>query len=240
MPSTTNARQQTLTQVLTVLKRKYEPKPLPERPVLEHLLYGILREGATRDQTDRAYGNLTERFYDWNEVRVSSPQEVEAALEDLPDAAAKAPRIIGVLNAVFEWNFSFNLDEVGKKGLKNAIKQIQEKIADANDFVLAWVVQQALDGHAIPLDSQSKRVLGRLGIIDGDSMTETTEAARSALEHLVPKAKGPIFYEMVSQLAREVCWEEDPHCGSCALRSDCPTGQTRKNSEPRSPRLKPR
>jgi endonuclease III len=240
MPSTTQAKQHTLTQVLTVLKRQYEPTPLPDRPVLEHLLYGVLREGATRDQTDRAYKNLTERFYDWNEVRVSSPQEVEAALEDLPDAAAKAPRIVGILGAVFEWNFSFDLDEVGKKGLKNAVKQIQEKVADVNDFVIAWVVQQALGGHAIPLDAQSKRVLNRLGVIEGDAAAESAEAARAALEHLVPKAKGPMFHEMISQLARDVCWEEEPHCGSCAVRGDCPTGQTRKAAEPRPPRLKPR
>jgi endonuclease III len=240
MPSTTNTKQQTLTQALTVLKRQYEPAPLPERPVLEHLLYGVLREGATRDQTDRAYRNLTERFFDWNEVRVSSSQEVESALEDLPDATAKAPRIIGVLHAVFEWNFSFNLDEIGKKGLKNAVKQIQEKVADVNDFVIAWVVQQALGGHAIPLDVPSIRVLTRLGVIDGDVTPETIEAVRATLEHFVPKAKGPIFHEVISQLARDACWEEDPHCGSCALRGDCPTGQTRKTSEPRPPRLKPR
>ncbi len=240
MPSTTNAKQQTLTHVLTVLKRKYEPEPLPKRPVLEHLLYGVVREGATRDQADRAYRNLTERFFDWNEVRVSSKEEVEAALEDLPDANAKAPRIVGVLNAIFEWNFSFDLDEVGKKGLKNAVKQIQEKVADVNDFVIAWVIQQALDGHAIPLDAQSKRVLTRLGVIDGEMATGSDESVRATLEHLIPKAKGPLFFEVVSQLAREVCWEEEPHCKSCAVRDDCPTGQTRKHSEPRSPRLKPR
>jgi endonuclease-3 len=240
MPSTTNSKQQVVTQVLTVLKRQYEPAPFPERPVLEQLLYGILREGSTREQADRAYQNLTERFYDWNEVRVSSPQEIESALEDLPDATAKAPRILGVLNAVFEWTFSFSLDEVGKKGLKNAVKQIQEKVADVNDFAIAWVVQQALGGHAIPLDQQSKRVLSRLGVIEEESPADSLEALRASLEHLVPKVKGPIFHEVISQLARDVCWEDDPHCGTCPVRGDCPTGMSRKSSEPRPPRLKPR
>src|SRR5262245_54994106 len=96
-------KQTLLTQVFNRLKKTYEPLPEPEkRPVHEQLIYAICREGATRDRADAAYRNLRERFFDWNEVRVSAPAEVEEAMDGLPDSGARAERIIGLLQEVFE------------------------------------------------------------------------------------------------------------------------------------------
>jgi len=234
MPPTVN-KQQTMTQTLTILKKHYEPAEPEKRPVLEQLLYGVLREGATRDQADVAFRNLQQRFFDWNEVRVSAIAEVQSALEALPSAEAKAGRVIGILQEVFERNFSFCLDEIDKKGLKNAARELG-RMPDVSGFAAGWVMQQALSGHALPLDVPTLRVLTRLGVSEID---EDPEALRSTLEHYVPKAKGPLFNEVLSQVAKDFCWENDPHCSACPLLKECPTGQVRKHSEPR-PRLKPR
>jgi endonuclease-3 len=230
-------KQQTLQQALTILRRRYEPPPVTERPVLETLLYGILREGATTEQADRAFDNLQTRFYDWNEIRVSEASEIEAALENLPNAAEKASRVIGILQAVFEREFCFSLQDIGKKGLKNAIKTLQEKFEHATDFAIAWTVQRALGGHALPLDPPSIRCLKRLTVLEDTE--DDVECLRASIEHLVPKTKGPLFSEGFSQVAAHYCWEDDPSCSECPLRSDCPTGQSRK-SESRGARLKPR
>jgi endonuclease III len=235
MPTSTQ-KQQALSQVLTHLKRHYDSPDARERPVLETLIYGVLREGATSEQADAAYTNLEQRFFDWNEIRVSQPPEVEAAMESLPDANLKAPRVIGILQAVFEREFSFKLDEIAKKGLKNALKILQDKFEDATDFAIGWVVQRSLGGHALPVDAPTLRCLQRLGVAEPD---EDGETLRAGLEHAVPKAKGTLFTDGLIQVAQEFCWDEDPHCGDCPLKADCPTGQVRK-SEARSPRLKPR
>ena len=254
MPPTTN-KQQTLTHALTVLKKHYEPAEPEARPVLEQLLYGVLRDGATREQADKAYKKLQEHFFDWNEIRVSQPLEVARVLDGLPDAAEKSARLVGILQEVFEATFSFKLDDIDKKGLKNAAKQVARMLEDvqkknlansrkqpgqaqeSNDFVVAWVVQQALGGHAIPLDGPAMRVLRRLGL--ADEAADNPELIRSTVEHYVPKARGAIFAEAVSQLAKDFCWAEEPHCSACPLQKDCPTGQVRK-TEHRSTRLKPR
>lgn len=234
--STTINRVPTLTHVLSVMKRQPAAPPTGERPVFEQLIYGMLREGATREQTDLAYRNLVERFFDWNEIRVSQTPEVEAALENLPGAAQKAERVIGVLHAVFEDFFCFSLEDIAKKGLRNAVKQLQEKFTDASDFAIAWVVQHSLGGHAIPLDEPALRCLRRLGVISDES---DLELLRAGLEHHVPKAKGPVFAEALSVLARDYCWQDEPHCPACVMRSECPTGQLRP-AETRASRLKPR
>jgi endonuclease III len=203
MPTTTN-KQRLLSQLFSTYRKRYDPAEPEPRPVLEQFLYAVCREGATRDQADRAFHSLQERFFDWNEVRVSSPREVEEALGDIPDAEPRAGRLISFLQEVFETTFSFDLELLHKKGLKQAAKQLGRYQA-ANDYAVAWVVQQSLGGHALPLDVPSLRLLRRLGLVeegDGDA-----EAQRASLEHLIPKARGPLFVEIVSAMAHDPRWE---------------------------------
>jgi endonuclease-3 len=203
MPTTTN-KQRVLTQ-LFALKKRYdcvEPEP---RPVLEQFLYALCREGATRAQADRAFRTLQERFFDWNEIRVSSPREVEEALGSIPDAENRANRLISFLQEVFETTFSFDLESLHKKGLKQAAKQLSRYQA-ANDYAVSWVVQHSLGGHAIPLDGPSIHIVRRLGLLE-DAESDL-EAMRTSLEHLIPKARGPLFTELVSALAHDPSWED--------------------------------
>src|SRR5262249_33825027 len=87
MPATTN-KQRLLNHLFSLAKKMGESKDVPARPVLEQFIYGLCREGTTRAQADKAFQNLAERFFDWNEVRVSSQRELEEALAGLPDAEA--------------------------------------------------------------------------------------------------------------------------------------------------------
>jgi endonuclease-3 len=199
MPTTTN-KQRLLTQIFTTLKKRYEPADPEERPVLEQFLYALCREGAARAQADRAYRNLRELFFDWNEVRVSSPREIEESLGTISDAENRANRLISFLQEVFETTFSFDLEGLHKKGLKQAAKQLSRYQA-ANDYSIAWVVQHSLGGHAIPLDLPMLQILRRLGLIDEDQ--HDLEALRASLEHLIPKSRGPLFVELISALAHD-------------------------------------
>jgi endonuclease-3 len=239
MPTATN-KQRLLGQVFTTLGKRYGTAGEDVRPVLEQFLYGICREGATRERADRAFKNLQERFFDWNEIRVSSVREVEEALGDLPDGEGRAWRIVRFLQQVFEKHFCFDLEDLHKKGLKVAAKHLSGYEAH-NDYVGAWVLQQSLGGHAIPLDPPTLRVVRRLGLLENDQ--DDPEALRSSLEHLVPKARGAHFVDLVSRLADECCAEESPNCGACPLCSECPSAQVPPRDAAvagRSSRPKPR
>jgi endonuclease-3 len=201
-------KQRVVTQIFTSLRKHYDPAEPEARPVLEQFLYAICREGATREQADQAFRNLRDRFYDWNEVRVSSVREVEEALEDVPEAELRANRLISFLQEVFETTYSFDLESLHKKGLKQAAKQLSRYQA-ANDYAVAWVIQQSLGGHALPIDTPSLRVLRRLGLIEED--VADSEALRTSLEHLIPKSRGPLFTELMSALAHDSGWERDPN-----------------------------
>ncbi|MBY0512496.1 MAG: hypothetical protein K2P78_01125 [Gemmataceae bacterium] len=261
MPAITN-KQQLLTQAHALLKKKF---PLPAaadhepRPVLEELVYAICREGTTPADADRAYRALRKAFIDWNEVRVSTVQEVAEVLRPSPNAGLRAGWIIALLQAVFEMSYSYDLDELEKKGLKQAARQLARyfdpkdlerlglkqaakqvsRFKTMNDYAVAWVVQRRLGGHAIPLDGPTLRVLNRLGVVEEVDPDEL-EALRGSIEHVIPKSRGPEFTDLMSVHAKELCVEGTPLCGQCPLRADCPTGQEVLAKKPEKPKPKSR
>lgn len=262
MPAITN-KQQLLTQAHTVLKKRFPlPALEPEtpRPLLEELLFAICREGSTTEDAEAAYARLCKVFVDWNEVRVSTVQEVSDALRPLPNAGPRAGWIIGVLHAVFEMNYSYDLGDMEKKGLKQAAKQVSRyfnekdlksiglkqaakqiaRFKQVNDFAVAWVVQRNLGGHAIPLDGPTFRVLRRLNVIE-ETDADDMESVRGGIEHVIPKTRGPEFTELMSIHAKELCIDKAPRCASCPLKNDCPTGiESLKKPEKEKPESKPK
>jgi endonuclease III len=124
---------------------------------------------------------------------------------------------------VFEDKYSFDLSDLGKKGLKDTARKLRFYKEGVNDYAVAWVIQRSLGGHAIPLDEPTLRVLRRLGIVD-EVDPDSLEAVRASLEHVITKARGPEFTDLMSIHAKELCTEKDPHCPACPLKADCPVG----------------
>lgn len=236
--ATTINKQRLLNHVFAAAKKTVEVDE-EVRPVLQQFIYGLCRENATREQADEAYRFLCERFFDWNEIRVSSLRELEEAFAGMSDAEMRAQRLIAFLQEVFEIHFSFELDKLQKEGVKQAAKKLSRYQA-ANDYIVSWVVQRSLGGHAIPVDAPTLRCASRLGLIENEP--EEAEA-RATLEHLVPKAKGALFTEGISMIADDYCWDEQPQCSACPLCADCNHAQengVETVAASRSHRAKPR
>ncbi len=99
--------------------------------------------------------------------------------------------------------------------------------AFASDYVTATVIQQALGGHAIPIDKVSLRVLQRLGFTEND-----IPALRGILERAVPKNRGAEFLDLLEELAFDTCLEAEPQCSRCELRKICPYALSHKEGKP--------
>src|SRR5262245_8642743 len=81
---------------------------LPEGlSVLDHLLFGVIQEGLPPSFALAAYKNLISGFHNFNEIRVSHPQEIAALLEGVSDAETKARRILDILRFAFDTTYSF-------------------------------------------------------------------------------------------------------------------------------------
>lgn len=237
----TQSKAQFLTDVFTLLKRRYKLKGDrgdKRLSVLKAVVYGICHEDTTRENANQALSRFKDEFFDWNEVRVSGVEEIRESLAGIPDPEERAKRIRKFLRQLFNRTYGFNLDALAKKPLKEALKVLQGYEAFQSDYVLATVIQQALGGHAIPVDRDTQRALGRLGITEA-----TIPDLRAVLERAVPKNRGAEFLDLIEDLANDTCVEGEPDCPRCELRKICPYAQARKQqaeADARAARARPK
>ncbi|NLX96833.1 MAG: hypothetical protein GXY83_11710 [Rhodopirellula sp.] len=183
-----------------ILKKHYKPVlPPAERPVLETLLFGCCLENARYDAAEEAFAALVHSFFDFNEVRVSSVRELSEVMARLPDPAAAATRAKRILQDVFEATYSFELEEIRKQNLGPAVERL-EKIGGATKFSVAYVVQAALGGHAIAVDSGT---LGALHIVELVGDEDLSAGVVPGLERAIAKNKGAEFGSLLHQLGAD-------------------------------------
>ena len=197
--STTN-RATLLTKTHKVLKRTYKHSPLKGEPVLlDSLLFAACLENARHDAALKAYDTLKRAFFDWNEIRVSTVKELAEVISDLPDANDAATRVKGILQSVFESDYSFDLEHLKKQNLGVAVKRLQ-KLQGGTPFVVAYATQSALGGHAIPVD---KGTLGALFVIGVINESEAEAGNVPGMERAIPKSKGQEFGALLHELGAD-------------------------------------
>ncbi len=226
----TSNRAAQFTKIHKVLGKHYNPvAPSAERSVIEHLLFACCLEDARYDLAEEALASVVETFFDWNEVRVSSVRELAEAMARLPEPPAAATRLKKALQHVFEDTYTFDLESLRKKNLGPAEEEIR-KIDGASPFVVSYVVQTALGGHSIPIDSGVARVME---ILDLDSEKSAEAGVVPGLERAIPKKKGIEFGSLLHQLGADMTDDPfSPKLGEILLKIDpnCKTRLPRKTS----------
>lgn len=202
-----------------VLKKHYKPVLPTDRPVLDHLLLACCLENAQYEPAQAALDAVLQGFFDLNEVRVSTVQELAEVMSKLPDPAAAATNLKRALQGIFESTYSFDLDWLRKQNQGQAVQKLK-KIASPTPFCLNYVVQAGLGGHAIPIDDGAMKVLVILGVATG----KEPENAVAGLERAIAKNKGAEFSSLLHQLGADlvaspyspnvhkVLLEIDPEC----------------------------
>jgi len=180
------------------LKKHYKPVPPdPHRSLLEHLLYACCLENSPPDAAERCFALLQpgEKYFDLNEVRVTTTRELADVLSSLNDPQEAAGRVKGVLQHVFESLYSFDLENLKKQNIGQAVQTLEE-YDGVTPFALAYVTQAALGGHAIPLNRGSLEVFVILGVA---SPEEAEQHKVPGLERAIPKNKGIEFGSLLQQ-----------------------------------------
>lgn len=197
---TTTNRAALIAKVQKVLKKHYKPyDPPADRSVLDHLLYACCLENARYEAADEAFAKLRETYFDWNEIRVTTVTELSEVISGLPAANAAAQRIKRSLQSVFETNYSFDMEPLKKQNLGKAEKDL-EKIQGTSPFVRAYVCQNALGGHSIPVSPGALEVLYAVGVIND---AEADKHQVPGLERAIPKNKGVEFGSMLQQVGAD-------------------------------------
>jgi endonuclease-3 len=197
---TTN-RTAAISKVYRVLKKHYKPAAPPaDRTVLEHLLYGCLLENARFEAADEAFAKLKELYFDWNEIRVTTVTELAEGMGDLPDAGPAAQRVKKSLQSIFESGYSFDIEGLKKQNIGKSEKDL-EKILGTSPFVRAYVTQNALGGHSIPVSKGALDVLYAAGVVTD---AEADKGQVPGLERAIPKNKGVEFGSLLQQAGADL------------------------------------
>ncbi len=187
------------TRLQQLLAKRYQSdQPTEKREtVLEHLMFAALLENAPHVAANEAFRRLRSEFFDWNEVRVSTVRDLMEVAAQLPDPLSAAMRVKQPLQSLFESSYSFDIEDLRKLTMNQAIERL-DKIKGITPFMRSYVVQQALGGHAIPLDDATLTILFAAGLADEKELESRTVAG---LERAIPKTKGISFANMLHDWA---------------------------------------
>src|SRR5262245_30012837 len=190
-----------LSKIHKVLKKHFKPiAPPDDRTVLDHLLYACCLENARFEAADEAFARLKELFFDLNEIRVTTVTEISEGMSGVPDASAAAQRVKRALQSVFESNYSFDLEGLKKQNIGKSEKDL-ERIQGTTPFVRAYVTQNALGGHSIPV---SRGALEALCAVAAITDVEADKGQVPGLERAIPKNKGVEFGSLLQQLGADL------------------------------------
>ena len=183
-----------------VLAKHYTPVNQVERPVLEQLLYACCLENNRYEVADETFARLQESMFDWNEVRVTTIRELSELMKGNVDPTKAANQLKHTLHSVFESVYAFDLEILKKQNLGVSVKQL-EGYRGVTPFAIAYVVQNSLGGHAIPLSEGALNALHYAGIA---TEAEAKAGKVPGLERAVPKTKGAEFSSILHQLGAEI------------------------------------
>lgn len=187
-----------INKLFRVAKKEYDfIKPASNRNVFEHMLYGCCLENSTNEAADEAIAKLQENFCDWNEVRVTTVDELAESGKGLGNPKENAISVKQTLYGVFEKYFTYDLDFLKKENLSKSVATF-ESFKGVTPFVISYVAQNGLGGHSIPIDRSMMSMFYVLGIVTEE---EAAKGRVPGLERTIAKSKGVEFFAVVHQLA---------------------------------------
>ncbi|MDX2115499.1 MAG: hypothetical protein SFZ24_07745 [Planctomycetota bacterium] len=207
----TNDHAKNLNSLLRSIKSAYETPEIPERSVLDELVYSFLLWEAPTAKADAAYKRLSHHVVDHNELRVCRPAELAAVIgKTYPLAEERAQRLKATLQEIYIREYAVTLEKCSAMNKRDARRYL-ETLDGMPPFAAARVVLVRLGGHTVPVD---EKLLVRL--IDHEIVEPADDCAKASavLERHV-KADDALKIHLLLQ-----AWAEDP------------------STEPRKPRKK--
>lgn len=162
-----SSRQKEYKKLYKKLKKRYpdEPVALPrERKLLEHLVFAVFLESAKREAACAAFAAMERYYIDWNEIRVSTANEIADVVDMIPDASQAGERLRRLLQWIFDATYKFDLEELraqGKAAVLEFLKTVPFSTAFMNDYAAFFGCGEG----ALPLSEGALRALRLLGFI---------------------------------------------------------------------------
>ncbi len=150
--------------------------------ILHELVFSVLLWETTTAHARAAHKRLRESFVDYNELRVSAPEDIVQAIgERYPLGVERAIRLRAILSDVFSRRHALSLTHLNELPKRDA-RTFLESLDGCPHFAAARVFLLRLGGHAVPVDVRLRDLLAAERIVEADA---TPEAASGRLERTI-------------------------------------------------------
>lgn len=196
--------------------------------LLGTLIRTILSQNTTRENTDRAFARLLDRFDgDWERIRKAPVDDLVDAIDIGGLARQKAPRIQKILEHLEENRGALSLEFLRDLPVDEARDYLLD-FKGVGPKTAAFTLMYAADKPLFPMDTHILRICKRLGWLDEG--TSSRKAHQKMLPAIPDGEHYPAHIVMVRH-GREICHARNPECETCPLLELCPTGQKSQSSE---------
>jgi endonuclease III len=165
------------------------PADEPTDPIRQ-LALSILGEDCGEEESAKALDRLFATMVDFNELRVSTPDQVHRALGSrIPDGLERSRQLIRALQRLYEHEHRLSLERLKNMGRREA-RQFLESLEGVNDYSAAAVMLWSFGGHAIPVNNALLKALRDAELVHP---TATRPEVQAFLERNIPAAQAKEF-----------------------------------------------
>lgn len=162
------------------LSKEYKPEARQALEPLQALVRGAMSYGVADNKAAEAMRLIQKEFVDLNELRVATDLEIQELLGvRYPDIERRVAMITQALNNIFEREHTLSLERLKTVSRRDA-RQFLRELPDIHPFVEAFVMLQAFDGAAFPIDSEILAYLKEEEIVEEQA---SLEDAQKFVEH---------------------------------------------------------
>ena len=168
---------------VTALHKLYgKSVPKIELPVIETMLFAACLEDNPWAPAEAGLKKMIATFFDLNEIRVSSVNELELVLTPLNKADWKGLRIRSILRSIFESTYSYDFEKLRRQTLEQAVKTLK-KMPEVTPFIRDFVLHEILGSHIVCLDGSMLTAAKWLGLVpETADLNEGSEYLKGGLK----------------------------------------------------------
>ncbi len=186
-----------------LLKKLKKPSGPPEDNggPLSVLVKSFLMWDSTTAKAESAFKRITDHVVDFNDLRVSMPQEIVDWIGPrYPQALDRSQRLRAVLRHTYKREHAVSFERLGGMG-RREIKRYLRSLDGITPYVADRVTLLCFDAHCIPVDERLRRAMVKAGI--AEESIEINELS-SWLTRQVPAAEALATHQALQSWADRV------------------------------------
>lgn len=192
------------------LQKKCKDLPvLPDekRDFLDLLIFAALLENTSIENAYAAFSIMEHYFIDWNEVRVSTANDLAELFPAIQAPGKQSERIRRVLQWIFELQYNFDMNKVQGQNAETVLAFLQS-IPFSTHFMNDLVMYILFTGRPLPFDEGAMRIFRLLECVE---ISQENKEIPAGMEVLKTKNDKMTFFLLLHELGAEFMKEDQEY-----------------------------